>query len=152
MDIELFWNADECRCEWRQRPDGQLAVDHDLKTAALVSLFTWRRAEAGDRLPDPKGPRRGWWGDLLSAKPIGSRLWLLSREKQTTEVVRLAQEYAEEALAWLVEDGVCKSVDVVSEIVRPGMLGLRCRFTRPDASQVAFKFDFAWQNLSTMTS
>lgn len=79
-------------------------------------------------------------------------MWLLSREKQTTEVVRLAQEYAEEALAWLVEDGVCKSVDVVSEIVRPGMLGLRCRFTRPDASQVAFKFDFAWQNLSTMTS
>ncbi|MGT2507917.1 hypothetical protein [Cupriavidus basilensis] len=38
MDIELFWNASLGRCEWRQRPDGQLADDHDLKTAVLISL------------------------------------------------------------------------------------------------------------------
>ncbi|AEI76557.1 bacteriophage protein GP46, Mu-like protein [Cupriavidus necator N-1] len=152
MDIELFWSTDLGRCEWRQRPDGQLAVDHDLKTAVLISLFTWRRAEADDILPDPRGPRRGWWGDLLAARPIGSRLWLLSREKQTAEVVRRAREYAEEALAWLLDDGVCASVEVITEIVQTGMLGLRCRFTRPDGTAVAYQFDFAWRNLSNVTS
>lgn len=152
MDIELFWNQALGRCEWRLRADGQLEVDHDLKTAVLVSLFTWRRAEPDDTLPDPRGSRRGWWGDLLAARPIGSRLWLLAREKQTAEVVRLAREYAEEALQWLIDDGVCSSVDVFTEIVQAGMLGLRCTFTKPNGSALTLQFDFAWRNLSNVTS
>ncbi|MGT2507918.1 phage GP46 family protein [Cupriavidus basilensis] len=103
-------------------------------------------------MPDPKGPRRGWWGDLLAARPIGSRLWLLSREKQTAEVVRLAREYAEESLAWLVDDGVVRTAEVFTEIAASGVLGIRCSFTRPDGTAVTFQFDFAWRNLSTITS
>ncbi|WP_200894101.1 phage GP46 family protein [Xanthomonas sp. MUS 060] len=53
---------------------------HPLVRAVLISLFTWRRANADDTLPDPRGFRMGWWGDtypVVANDRIGSRLWLL---------------------------------------------------------------------------
>lgn len=98
-----------------------LAADDGLRTAVLVSLFTDCRAEADDELPAGDGDRRGSWDD----PERGSRLWLLSREKQTARTLERAREYAEEALAWLVEDGIARAVTVTAEWVRTGVLGLR---------------------------
>jgi phage gp46-like protein len=63
--------------------------DGELADAVAVALGTDRMADASDELPDPNNDdRRGWWGDLDAALlfngwPIGSRIWLLSREKIT---------------------------------------------------------------------
>lgn len=102
-------------------PDG-LLKDTTLSTAVIVSLLTDRRAEPDDRLPvdTPRtgsiGPdRRGWCGDALSepvGDRIGSRLWLLVREKQTEETRRRAESYIREALQWLVTDKVVSAIDV----------------------------------------
>lgn len=81
----------------------------------LCSLFTWRRAEEGDRLPDGAGSKNGVWMDSYLSKPgrkFGSRLWLLSREIITEDLVVRARGYVEEALKWLVEDGYFLSFDV----------------------------------------
>lgn len=152
MDIQTFWDAAGVRGDWRLAPAGQLSAGQDLKTAAMISLFTWRRARADDVLPDASAGRKGWWGDAITRRPIGSRLWLLQREKQTRVVVQRAKEYAEEALAWLVEDGVCKSVEVVAEISAPGVLGLQCTFIRDRKPNLKFQFDFAWSNLQLVNS
>lgn len=48
---------------------------------------------------------------------IGSRLWTLERAKRTTETLRLAEDYAKEALNWLIEDGVAASIAVVATFV-----------------------------------
>lgn len=97
------------------------ASDDGLRTAVIISLFTDRRAEADDELPDGGTDRRGSWDDPT----LGSRLWLLGREKQTQRTLERAREYAEEALAWLVEDGIARAVTVSAEWVRTGVLGLR---------------------------
>lgn len=90
-----------------------LAADGGVRTAVLVSLLTDRRAAAGE-LPAGETDRRGWWGDSLAADGdrIGSGLWLLGREARRPDVVRRAEGYAREALAWLVEDGAAERVDV----------------------------------------
>lgn len=147
MDIETFWDVTNGRGDWRIGANGQLEDGHDLKSAALISLFTWRRAHDDDVLPEPNSTRKGCWIDALSGRPLGSRLWLLRREKQTREVVARAREYAEEALAWLVEDGVCLEVEVVTEIVSDGVLGIHVVFKRDPNTKVKFQFAFAWENL-----
>ena len=94
--------------------------------------------------------RRGWWADAYPAiaeDRIGSRLWLLSREKQLPSVLARAREYAEEALAWMVEDGVAEAVEVEASWVRSGLLGLLIRIVRPSAPAVEYKFDYLWEAL-----
>ena len=78
--------------------DGDLLGDDGLMTAVTISVFTDRLARDDDPLPESMpgqvSDRQGWWGDLMRldgrAAPIGSRLWLLNREKETQEVVNRA--------------------------------------------------------------
>jgi phage gp46-like protein len=96
--------------------NNDLEAEEGLKTAILISLFTDRRVTA-EELPPEERDRRGWWADALNADDdqIGSKLWLLKREKITTQVIAKFQQYCEEALQWLVDDGIAESVDVIVE-------------------------------------
>lgn len=130
-----------------------LAVGEDLKTAVLISLFTDRRAEDDDPIPETRpgesGDRRGWWGDdtlPVGNDRIGSRLWLLYREKQTTATLNRAREYVQEALAWLVEDGVASRVNVAVEWLRTGVMAIQADIERPEAG--IERFDFIWEQLT----
>lgn len=116
-------------------PPADLQGDEDLLTAVIISLFTDARAHDDDPLPDERvgvpGDRRGWWGDCLpdaqgerTLESIGSRLWLLWREKDLDSVVARARQYAEEALAWLAREGHVSSLSVSVERVQPGHLGI----------------------------
>jgi len=113
---------------------GALAQDDSLDTAIILSLFSDRRARADDELPDNSGDRRGWWGDLVppvEGDQIGSRWWLLRREKNTLNTLNRAREYALEALQWLVTDGLAAKVEVEAEAVRREVLGVRVMVTLP---------------------
>lgn len=99
--------------------DGDLQSDAGLDTAVALSLFSDRLANPDDEIPDGSDDRRGWWGDafldpLADGTPdhLGSRLWLLSRALQTQETALRAQAYCQEALQWLVDDGVVGAVTV----------------------------------------
>lgn len=111
--------ADPPRFDWAiQR--GDLAPDDGLETAIILSLFTDRRALPDDPLPDGSDDRRGWWADAWAEQgPVGSRLWLLEREKDTRDVVNRARDYAEEALQWLVDDGIAERIEVMAGWVEP---------------------------------
>ncbi|MCW5666468.1 MAG: phage GP46 family protein [Piscinibacter sp.] len=130
----------------------QLDEDDGLETAVVLSLFTDRRANDDDALPDSAGQaereRRGWWGDSyaeVTGDRIGSRLWLLSREKQLASVLERARQYADEALRWLVEDGVAREVTVSAEVVRSGVLGLQVEIVRPRVPVSRFRFETFWK-------
>jgi len=99
-----------------------LSGDDSLQTAVLVSLFTDRLADDTDELPAGETSRRGWWADeTLGRAPdgtqdrIGSKLWLLRREKALPDVVARARAYAAEALDWLIADGMAQRVEVEAE-------------------------------------
>lgn len=115
-----------------------LATEDGLRTAVIVSLFTDRRAEADDEIPDGGDDRRGWWADS-----IGSRLWLLARAKETPDTLARARAYAIEALQWLIDDGVATAVDVTAEWVRHGVLALRVAVTLADRDRFEDVFNYS---------
>lgn len=123
-----------------------LEEDDGLETAVILSLFTDRLAEDDDVLPSGTD-RRGWWADAypsIQGDRIGSRLWLLSREKQIQSVLVRAREYALEALQWLIDDGVAAGVDVTAEVIRTGVLGLTVQVQRTNSPTARYRFETFW--------
>lgn len=126
-----------------------LVEDDGLETSVILSLFTDRRANADDVIPDASNDRRGWWADQfadINNDQFGSRLWLLSREKQLSAVMTRAKQYADEALQWLVDDGVAESVEVVASNPRMGILGLAVAITRPGQAVKQYRFETFWSS------
>lgn len=150
-DFRTHWRSDRFIGDFQPGEAG-LAEGCDLVTAVLISLFTHRRAHRDDRLPDhAEGDRRGWWGDLLGGRPIGSRLWLLSREKQRPEVLRRAEDYAREALNWLIEDKLASAVLVAASAPQPGVLRLVVRISRPRGASDQLELQAPWAGLADCT-
>jgi phage gp46-like protein len=126
--------------------DDDLAADEDLRTAALLSLFTDRRAEVDDELPAGDEDRRGWWADQFASiegDRMGSRLWLLERSKKREDIVPRAEELVREGLAWMIEDRLTNRIDVE---VETGQDALRFAITlhRPQGDPVSFRFAHVW--------
>lgn len=124
-----------------------LADDDPLIRAVIVSLFTWRRANPDDAVD---GSRQGWWADPTSAiagDRIGSRLWLLSREKLLPETFNRAREYARESLQWLLDDQVAVGVDVSAERYGRAGMALVITITRADGRVTELRFADVWQRL-----
>ena len=146
MDLQLLYDADRTAFDLALSAN-DLAGEDGLRTAVLVSLFSDRRAEPDDALPSNDGDRRGWWADAF-AEPagdrLGSRLWLLERGKLTDAVVSQARRYAEEALAWLVEDGVAERVEVTAERQGNERLALAVAIHRPADPPARYRFDDFW--------
>jgi len=107
---------------------GDLQLDLGLETAVLSSLYTDRRALDSDEIP-VLGDPRGYWGDTPTDR-WGSRLWLLDRSKRIQDTLTLAQQYAQEALAWLLSDGIAAMVSVGAEWGPSGELQISVTITR----------------------
>ncbi|MDW3711882.1 phage GP46 family protein [Pseudomonas sp. 2023EL-01195] len=146
-DIALVWNGTDADLAIE---GGDLVLEEGLQTAAVISLFSDRRARLDDVLPADDGDRRGWVGDAwprVDGDQIGSRLWLLNREKDVPETLRRAREYARESLAWLIEDGIGASLDVQASVPVRGVLRLELTVNRRDGSTLNHQFDTLWENL-----
>lgn len=128
--------------DWSLGPIG-LAEDNSLTTAVLISLFSDARVDG----------QRGWWGDSYKDKTqaprdlAGSRLWLLERAKQTPQTLKDAQIYAEEALGWLLEEGLASRVTVVASYPAAKVLQLLITIQKPThlgGSTESFRIDNLW--------
>lgn len=126
--------------------DRDLERDPGLETAVIVSLFSNRRADSLDELPDPSGSSEGWWGDAVSENPVGSKLWLVGREKlQPTEVIPRAEQYAKEALAWMIEDNVASEITATAIRYSIDTLRLDLSIIRPEIGRAeSFTYFFNW--------
>ncbi|HEY9105214.1 MAG TPA: phage GP46 family protein [Roseateles sp.] len=145
-DIRTIWRS--VGGDW-QLAGPSLDEDDGLETAVVLSLFTDRLAGVGEG-DVAATARRGWWGDTFAevdGDRIGSRLWLLAREKRTPAVLGRAELYAREALQWLIDDGVARSVSVRAEAVGNlgEVLGLAVTITRSAQPVVQFRFESFWK-------
>ncbi len=139
-DIALNWHGEGADASI----DGaDLQGDNGLRTAVILSLFADRRAGPDDIVDDQD--QRGWWADVYGDRPLGSRLWLLDREKDLPEVVNKAHDYAHEALDWLQEDGIAKAIEI--DITSPNSeeLNINVRIIRPDDTLLSLQFQRRWQ-------
>ncbi|TCS35804.1 phage gp46-like protein [Paucimonas lemoignei] len=128
-----------------------LAEDDGLLTAVVMSLFTDRQANPDDKLPNADlgdDDRRGWWGDEFNEDPrdrIGSRLWLNEAAKQLPAVLERDRKYAQEALQWMVDDGIASRVVVSALSPRQGIRALNVAIYRPDGTASRYQFESFWK-------
>lgn len=128
---------------------GGLVLDATPITPAIVALLSDRRARPDDPLPMPAAPtltpdvlnpRRGWVGDALAAdgQRCGSRLWLLTRARESGRTRARAEQYAREALAWAAPLGLEVAAEWLQGHVRAGavagVLVYRARIGRIDVA------------------
>lgn len=144
-DIATFWSAERIGGDWRLGPD--LASGHDLETAVLISLFTDQTAAPEDTIPDGSDDPRGWWGDQGADRPIGSKLWLRARAKQTQGTLNTVHDDIVEALQWLIDDGVVGRIDVLTEWSRTRFLAAQVTLHRPGRGPTVFRYEVLWAQL-----
>lgn len=90
---------------------------YDLETAITMSLLLDAPAQDGDVLPEGT-PKRGFWGDVFDEEgaTLGSRLWLLEGATATEATAQRAKTYAKEALKWLIDEGIVKSIEYTTTV------------------------------------
>lgn len=148
---------------WLTQPVTGIDETQALATAVMVALNTDRLALPDDVLPQstPAGEirdRRGWWGDLDAGAiwngwPIGSRLWLMTRDKITDSAARQgatiekARRFIAEALDPFVSAKICTSF--TTDLRQAGLDRITGTVTlyRGPKSAVALQFQDLWTEL-----
>lgn len=149
--------------DWLLQPITGIDETQALATAVMVALNTDRRALPDDALPQlPVGdePRdlRGWWGDLEAATiwngwPIGSRLWLMTRDKITGSgakqgaTIEKARRYIAEALDPFVTAKICSSYTIDLRQVGTDRITGTVTLFRGPKSAIALQFQDLWAEI-----
>ncbi len=153
----------ECATAWAATADGDLldvgagffelvpwsptVPPASLDQLVWVSLFSDRRADPDDELPDRGGDpvyRGGWWGDTYTDNAFGSKLWLLARAPVNATTLLKVRQYAEEALAWMVDTGIAARVDVTVERQDLGRVALKVVVSKSDGTKEAVAWPDLW--------
>jgi len=145
-DIRTSW-ADQVGTWLVDRAD--LASDDGLETAVTISLMTDGLAGVDEVAAAGVSDRRGWWGDAyadVAGDLIGSRLWLIAREKRLPAVLEKAQRYARDALQWMLDDGVAQAVAVSAE-AQGDVLALGIEIQRRGKPVARYRFEAFWRGM-----
>jgi phage gp46-like protein len=145
MDIALLFNTGLSYTDIAlDGPD--LLTNKDLQTAVIISLFSDAPAQAGDQVDGAY--TGGWWGDSFNTGvagfKLGSRLWLLKRQKTTQAVANLAKQYCYEALQWLVDENVASSILVDTSISPLFGLNINVSIYKPN---ITVPEAYQWQDV-----
>jgi phage gp46-like protein len=116
-----------------------------LESAVLISLLTNRRVST-EELPQQETDQAGWFGDNLNTSKIGSKFWLLKRKKMLPNLKKEAQQYVEESLHWLIDDGVASQVVVNTQIFNE-LLAIDIQIFQNDGKIISFNFDNLWNQI-----
>jgi len=142
-DIAISFDGSPTVLSFRTGLDeGDLSTTESLYSAVLYSLFTDRLASADDVIPDGTDDRRGSWADdFIDEESEGSKLWLLDRSKQTQTVLNDAEQYAREALQWILDDKLATRIDVAASWAKMGWLLLQITIYSGDKPLVDFSVE-----------
>jgi phage gp46-like protein len=127
--------------------NGDLKLDPGLSTHVLVSLFSDARREPFDPELERRGDDpRGWWADQPEER-LGSKLWLVRRQKVTNRTTELHKSYAAESLQWMIDKGLARSITVEASRPRGGVIELSIDITRGTAR----RWDVLWRAVEGQT-
>ena len=146
------------RFDWLFGTDPSDATDYRLLNLVIIALNTDRRALATDTLPQLNSDDlRGWWGDtnakqIWSGWPIGSRLWLMTRDKITTSAARQgstierARRYIKEALDPIVAAKIATQYTTDLQQVGQDRISGKITIFRGPKSVIALQFADLWND------
>jgi phage gp46-like protein len=164
-DVRLVQNTEfpkySVTVDWSLRADGTLDDTQALASAIIVALGTDRLAQPGDILPDPdETDRRGWWGDFDSEEiwdgwPIGSRLWLLQREKITGPGARRGpttvrvENYIREAIQPFLDRRIGSHMEVEATRVGRERIDALVKIYRGPELEIDLRYQILWDGIIT---
>jgi phage gp46-like protein len=149
----------EVSIDWLLLNDGTLDDTQALATAVIVALGTNRLALASDVLPDPDSTdREGWWGDLDAGEvwggwTIGSRLWLLRRDKivgtgaREGATVTRVEQYIREAIQPFIDLKVASAMFVQAERITLERIDAIVRLYRGPDIAVDIRYQVLWDEI-----
>jgi phage gp46-like protein len=162
VDIRLvqspLWPGYDVQSDWSLLPNGALDERQALASAVIIALGTDALAERDDPLPDPDSTDRGgWWGDLdpdiWGSWPIGSRLWLLKRDKivdagsQRGATVTKVDRYIREALQPFLDLRIASRLDVKVERVGRERIDAHIIMYRGPGLAVDLRYQILWTQM-----
>jgi len=112
---------------------GQPEMDDGLENAVFLSLFT----------------SPGWWGNILSepAEKSASRLETALRRTLTNQTRLDVEQYAREALAWMVAEGIAKKITVSATIPEVGLCLVIIKIDQPDRVDT-IRYNINWATMA----
>jgi phage gp46-like protein len=145
--------------DWLLLDNGTLDDTQALATSIIVALGTDRLAEGSDILPDPDSTdRHGWWGDydaemIWDGWPIGSRLWLLQRDKiegpgsrRGPTTVRV-EHYIREAIQPFLDRRIGSNMFVQATRIGREQIDALVRIYRGPQLEIALRYQILWTNM-----
>lgn len=132
-----------------------------LATAVTIAFCTDRLAETSDVLPIPGSTdRKGWWGDdsasdIWNGWPVGSRLWLMTRDKITDSkysggsTASRASAFANECLQPFVDQKIISDFDIDVVQVNAQRVDMTVTLYRGPLPAISLQFQSLWNDLST---
>lgn len=137
-------------------PNGSFDLDFDEKSNDLlltdslfnavgISIGTYardRKAKPGIAVLDPK--IGGWWADALDpVGTLGGYLYEAFPGKLTAATAESVKVLVIEALRWMIDDGVAKSVSCEAEVGEES-LDLTVVIEKPDGVSEDYRYELNW--------
>lgn len=124
--------------------NGDFTLTRGLITAFMMSIFCEVRDDSIE-VPQQRG---GWAGNQL--QPLegyeqGSLIWTLYQSNSAADIATQAQQFIEDGLQWLIDDGIAKDIEVETNIVASNKLVAKITAIRNDDTQDVTFFDL-WLN------
>ena len=124
---------------------GDLLTSDSLENAVVISIGTYARERKLGEVANLKPNVGGWWGDALDEKGnLGGYLYEAFPGKLTDVTARSVENLVNESLAWMVEDGVAKSVGCKAEIADEETMNVTITIQRPDGGDNAYAYEIKW--------
>ena len=122
--------------------NGDIVVDNSYKTTIVLALGTDARASSEEISQVDK--QRGSIIDLYTKNSNGSKLWLLEQARLDTNSKNKAVDYAFNALQYLKEEVLLKSISVTGNLTADGVV-LNIELQALNGVFDKYKFN-AWKN------
>ena len=135
--------------------DGSCDLDFDstdllttdgLENAVLLSLGSFARESSLDNVVSNLEPARGgWWGDALDSEgTIGSHLYESLPSKGDERTLRDVEKKSEEALQWMIDDGIAKFVNCSARF-KDDFVVIDVVISKPDGGELSFAYELNWE-------
>ena len=115
----------------------------ELNSAVLISLFTWRHAKPHDL--GVTDFQYGHWADSYDNHQLGSRLYLLLREKIDDDLPGKIDVLITEALQWMLDDSIISDISISSTRTDIYNIQTTLILSRHNQTTEKFEFDNIWE-------
>ena len=123
-----------------------LLLTNTLENAVIISIGSYAREVTGETA-NTEPDIGGWWGDAVEDNLIklGGYLHKAFHKKLTNATCRDIEGFVNDALKWMVNDGIAKETSCSASISGSKMISMTVIITKPSGSPETFTYEFNWE-------